>query len=309
MNGTGDLTIRSIRISSDGSIFALICNDRTLRIWSNATRSELARLAHNAQVVQVYWIEGDAATISLGEDGIISRWTRLGGNKWEWSKVLDAGNEPRGGDERLCFAYGGDRIAVAFPWSGVKLWFYQQGAWQYQRTIEQRQVSAVTFSPNGDGIIYGTVDGQVWIAPTREGGPARQYANIYRKILSIEIDPTGRWALMGLVGDTARMLSLTNAKEEHRRYSNWDIENRSDTGFGAIFAAQGQGILFGSIDGCALVWDTKTGNLVYGLDHHDGDVVRAVSSFDGTATTKGYLLSGTQRGHLFWWSQPAKSGK
>lgn len=86
--------------------------------------------------------------------------------------------------------------------------------------------------------------------------------------MSIDVDPTGKWILTGLVGDTARMLSLTS--DQVQRYSNWDVENRIDNGFGAMFVAHGQGVLFGCVQGCALVWDTKNGNLIYGLEHHEG---------------------------------------
>jgi len=41
-------------------------------------------------------------------------------------------------------------------------------------------------------------------------------------------------------------------------------------GFGAVFATQGQAILFGSVEGCALVWDMKKGVIVYGLEHEEG---------------------------------------
>jgi len=35
----------------------------------------------------------------------------------------------------------------------------------------------------------------------------------------------------------------------------------------ALFVAQGQGVVFGCVDGCLLVWDTRKGTLVYGLEH------------------------------------------
>lgn len=36
----------------------------------------MARLSHNAPVVTVEWMEGDLGVVSLGEDGIVSKWTR-----------------------------------------------------------------------------------------------------------------------------------------------------------------------------------------------------------------------------------------
>lgn len=50
--------------------------DRTIRIWNNRNRAEIARLSHNAPVVAVAWMEGDTGVVSLGDDGIVSKWTR-----------------------------------------------------------------------------------------------------------------------------------------------------------------------------------------------------------------------------------------
>lgn len=43
-------------------------------------------------------------------------------NHWQWAKLLDAGKE-----DSICFAYRRDRIAVAFPRIGVKVWIWIKG--------------------------------------------------------------------------------------------------------------------------------------------------------------------------------------
>jgi WD40 repeat protein len=53
--------------------------DQTLRIWSSKTRLEIARLSHNSQVICLAWLDGDAAVLSLGEDGVLGKWTRIVG--------------------------------------------------------------------------------------------------------------------------------------------------------------------------------------------------------------------------------------
>lgn len=50
--------------------------DRTIRIWSNRDRAEIARLSHNSPIIAVDWMEGDIGVISLGQDGLISKWSR-----------------------------------------------------------------------------------------------------------------------------------------------------------------------------------------------------------------------------------------
>jgi hypothetical protein len=118
-----------------------------VRIWNNRDRAEIAKLKHNCPVVTVLWMEGDSGIISLGEDGLISKWTRnvsiacsvsavgftltrvryyQGNNQWQWAKVLDAGNDQQD-DDQMCFAYHRNRIAVSFPRSGVKVWMWVKG--------------------------------------------------------------------------------------------------------------------------------------------------------------------------------------
>ena len=54
-----------------------------------------------------------------------------------------------------------------------------------------------------------------------------------------------------------------------------DIVPKINHDFGAVFANQGQIVLFGSMNGCVLVWDKNNGNIVCGLDHCEGDIVPA----------------------------------
>lgn len=122
-------------------------SDRSIRIWNNRDRNEIAKLMHNCLVVSVLWMDGDSGIISLGEDGLVSKWTRnvsvvwcvfvesphramdqnQGNNRWQWAKVLDARNNDQQEDDQICFAYHRDRIAVSFPRTGVKVWMWMKG--------------------------------------------------------------------------------------------------------------------------------------------------------------------------------------
>lgn len=50
--------------------------DRSIRIWNNYDRAEIAKLMHNCPVVSVLWMDDDSGIISLGKDGLVSKWTR-----------------------------------------------------------------------------------------------------------------------------------------------------------------------------------------------------------------------------------------
>jgi hypothetical protein len=48
-------------------------------------------------------------------------------NDWHWVKLLRAGKK-----EPACFASKRDRLAVAFPQFGVKVWLWMRGLWLSQ---------------------------------------------------------------------------------------------------------------------------------------------------------------------------------
>ena len=54
-------------------------------------------------------------------------------NKWQWAKILDAGGRNMT-EKPTCFAFGGDRIAIAFPQGGVKVWLFIKGPLFYIST-------------------------------------------------------------------------------------------------------------------------------------------------------------------------------
>ena len=90
---------------------------------------------------------------------------------------------------------------------------------------------------------------------------------------SLDLNPAGTHVLVSHIGGYARLLSIrhTNKKETVAiSYSCKETQAHPDSGFGAVFATQGQAVLFGSVEGCVLVWDRKKGAIVYGLAHDEG---------------------------------------
>ena len=50
--------------------------DKSVRIWNNKNHTETAKLAHNMPVVAVAWLDRDSGVVTLGDNGIVSTWTR-----------------------------------------------------------------------------------------------------------------------------------------------------------------------------------------------------------------------------------------
>ncbi|KAK0474935.1 hypothetical protein IW261DRAFT_1497893 [Armillaria novae-zelandiae] len=306
LKGKSDIVVNAIAISRDGMYAAVTCN-QTTRIWNAQTRAELAQLSHGAPVVSVVWIEGSSGIITLQEDGVVSKWIRTGSNQWHWTKIVNAGKDNGAEEGLMCLAYGRDRVAVSLPHSGVKIWIWNKGTWQFQRSILRQNVTAIKFVHDGTALLGGTKDGVLWHSEV-PNGTLRVYALMKDKIVDIDLNASGTCALVTQTGGMARLVDLQADRRGQVTavYGNAETETRPSGNPGAAFVANGQGVLHGSSGGCVLVWDTKKGSLVYGLEHEEDDIIQAVAGFDGSSAKDGCIITGTKQGHLYWWSQPSQ---
>lgn len=90
---------------------------------------------------------------------------------------------------------------------------------------------------------------------------------------SIDIHPTGSYILVGQEGGKSHLVTMKaneNKGVVERTYTTEKLQSMNQTGFAAVFATKGQAVLYGTVNGCALVWDRKKGMIVYGLKHPDG---------------------------------------
>ncbi|KAJ3907199.1 hypothetical protein F5879DRAFT_796217 [Lentinula edodes] len=265
----------------------------------------MARLSHNARVASVLWLEDDSGIISLGEDGMISRWSRTSFNHWTWAKMVDIGVKPNYQeiDSGMRLAYYKDKVAVSLPSVGVKVWFWSKGSWQAQRPILRPNVTALTFIEDGSTLLGGTVDGVLWACEV-PNGIIRACAFLKTKMYWVKaLFDTSRFLKDEMIAchGVSRLIGLQAEQRGklEQSYTNKDTESNPHQlrSFGACFIARGQGVLFGDIKGCALIWDTRKGSLVYGLDHGLRE-----EREEGMGRC---IVTGTNSGLLSWWSQPA----
>uniref|UniRef100_A0A0W0FMV8 Uncharacterized protein n=1 Tax=Moniliophthora roreri TaxID=221103 RepID=A0A0W0FMV8_MONRR len=279
LEGDGRVNIKEIKVSADGSLLALNCADRTVRIWNNRSghQHELARLAHRGPVISISWLSDDAGVVVFGEDGVVSKWTRTGQNHWQYAKVLEVVDrslvESLASDDCLCMAYMSDRIAVSVE-RCVKVWLWVKGTWQVQRPIIRPNVTFLKFVNEGSTLLGGTKDGVVWTCEIPDG-TLRAVSFLKNRVTHIDTKMNlAKTRALISQGSVARLITVDadNGGNVERLYSKEGLA-LSPSSFGAVFAAEGKGILFGSSEGCALVWDTNSGTLVYGLDHEleDGE--------------------------------------
>ncbi|KAJ7168394.1 hypothetical protein C8R43DRAFT_1158791 [Mycena crocata] len=238
--------------------------------------------------------------MSLSEDGVLGKWTRLQ-HQWQWGRILNVGSEKRAPEDTVCLAYARDRIAVAFPQSGVKVWMWTKGTWLAQRSIMRTNVTALKFINGGDALLGGTREGVVWHCAV-PNGTMKVYAFMQSSITSIEINLTGTHALIAQTGGSACFVSL--GLQDDKRVGQAFLDPCiTDAKAGAIYTSQGNTVVFGLVDGCLLAWDAQKGGIMYGMEPEDGEIPTAC--FADVRVDEGCMVvTGTTRGQLAWWPQP-----
>ncbi|KAG1729774.1 hypothetical protein EDB19DRAFT_1897142 [Suillus lakei] len=233
----------------------------------------------------------DNGIITLGQDGTISKWTRNNQNHWQWAKLLDAGKE-----ESISFTYNRDRLAVAFPRFGVKVWLWIKGTWQPQRSILRQNVTCIKFVEDGEALLGGTSDGVLWYCQV-PNGTLRAYAR------HLDVSPNGTQALVSQVGARAHLVGIQGmdrkGKIEQVYAINGDPANDAkQSSPPAVFVNGGRSVVFHSRESSCLVWNKGKGEVLSGLDHGDSTSI----GFDRASHS--YIVTGTAQGLLSWWNSP-----
>ncbi|KAH7914068.1 WD40-repeat-containing domain protein [Hygrophoropsis aurantiaca] len=247
---------------------------------------------------------GDIGVISLDQDGVISKWTPNNQKHWQWVKLLDAGKE-----EAVDFAYMQDRIAVAFPRLGVKVWLWIKGTWQPQRSILRQNVTAIKFVEDGEALLGGTSDGVLWHCQV-PNGTLRAYAFLKLQVHGLDVNSQGNQVLVSQSGGRAHLIGIQksdNKGKVEQVYTTKDGEPNTDQrqNFTASFSSTGRTVLFGCTDNHVLVWDKNKGDVVCGLDHGEDETVQAVATFDHNSRIDScQIVTGTKQGLLSWWKPP-----
>lgn len=92
---------------------------------------------------------------------------------------------------------------------------------------------------------------------------------------ALDVNPFGSQALVAQTGGRAHLVSVNQIDrkgtiEQVYAIKEENILSEMTHEFGALFANGGRAVLYGSINGCVLVWDKSKGNIVCGLDHCEG---------------------------------------
>ncbi len=163
-------------------------------------------------------------------------------------------------------------------------WYY----WQRQMHLDLRTlhghsggVPSVAFSPDGQRIVTGSLDGtaKAWDAAT--GKELVTFKGHRAGIKSVAFAPDGQRIATGSEDATVKVWDSTSGKElltlrGHRARIN-----------SVAFAPDGQRIATASLDGTAKVWDAASGNELLTLKGHTDEVISVAFSPDGRRIATG----------------------
>ena len=92
---------------------------------------------------------------------------------------------------------------------------------------------------------------------------------------ALDVDPEGSHALIAQGNGCSILVSISQSDGKGDVVQAYSVKEPDLPGavsyeFGALFARRGMAILYGVIEGCILVWDRASGEIVHGLNHGDG---------------------------------------
>jgi len=108
-------------------------------------------------------------------------------------------------------------------------------------------------------------------------GCPRPLSQIYYRY-TLDVNPSGSLALVAQAGGRAHLVAVKQTEKKGKieqvyAIKDEDLVSQLKHEFGAVFANDGQKVLFGSMNGCVLVWDKMKGDVMCGLDHCEGGTI------------------------------------
>lgn len=92
--------------------------------------------------------------------------------------------------------------------------------------------------------------------------------------ISLDVNPTDTQVLVGGEKGPASLVAIRKAEHKGHVEMTFNCKDRDQSSgidFGATYATMGQAVIFAQIESVVLVWDAKKGNIVYGLEHDEGE--------------------------------------
>lgn len=275
--------IQSITFNTDGTLLASGSQSRVI-VWD---ASSLQR-RHSLETAGggMLGFTPDGQTLLAASHSLISGQMR-GFTRWDvktgiQSAALEVPGPPNvlagrlSRDGRTVFM-----MSYAPPEARLGAFDAVSGADRFANQGHTEQVWSVAFSPDGQVLATGGIDGRVclWDLKSRPGGVSPETARVFsgsdRRVWAVAFNPDGQ-LLASLSADSARVWDVASGTVLHELATGPSPEPRS-----LAFSPDGGTVAAGSEDGSVNLWDVKTGKRLNPLRWHVGPVRTIAFSADG----------------------------
>lgn len=266
-------SVRSVVFSPDGGTLATVGDDRTLRLWSVAKGTALARQDEHTDEVYAVAFSPDGRTLATGGADATVRLRNAADG--EVRTIID---EPTSAVVSVAFSPDGRTLATGNGDATIQLWDVATGALRRSLNGHTDYVTSLAFTPDGRTLASASVDTDVLLWDTSLGKVRRKLTGHEGEVNGVAFSPNGR-SLATVGGDgTVQLWNPTTG--EGRTYEG------EGTLTSVAFSPDGRTLATGS-DNVVQLWDVATGVPLRGLIGHTNSVYTVAFSPDGRTLASG----------------------